>query len=349
MRGREMKNEELRMKNLLLSAFVLLALTGCRKDLCYNHDEHAMTVKTDIAATWELEWERPYDMDWATTWDEERLLRAYDDLRPEAADGIRVLTYKDGQVVAENNLEAEGGRLPMNQGEFDLLLHNNDTEYILIDDATTVASAKATTRGLTRAGFMELHEGEPTLNQPDMLFGHYEQGYATQPTLQAITLPVEMRPLVYTYLIRFEFESGLEYVALARGALAGMAQSVYLSDGHTDDDAATMLFDCQLTPWGVETVMQSFGVPNYPGDHYTRADGSPATYALSLELRLKNGKILSSYEFDVTSQVEKQPRGGVITVTGISVSDEDGMENSGGFDPDVEGWGEYHDIPVPIE
>ena len=102
-----------------------------------------------------------------------------------------------------------------------------------------------------------------------------------------------------------------------------------------------------LTDWGVETQMQSFGVPNYPGDHYTRADGSSAHYLLNLEVRLQNGKILS-YEFDVTDQVNGQPRGGVISVDGIVVSDEDGTEGSGGFDVDVDGWGDQIDIPLPI-
>lgn len=347
-----MKNEKRRVKNLfghlLLSALMMTSLAGCRKDLCYNHDEHALTVKTDIAADWEREWERPYDMDWQGTWDEQLMGRPYDDLRPEAADGIRALVYRDGELIAEHNLPAAGGRLPLNEGTFDLLFHNNDTEYVLIDNSTTAAATRATTRTVTRGGFMELHEGERTVNQPDMLYGHYLEDYATERTLEPVSLPVLMHPLVYTYLIRYEFESGLEYVALARGALAGMAESVYLSDGHTGDEAATVMFDCGLTSWGTEALVKSFGVPNYPGDHYTRADGTAATFAVSLDVRLHNGKIIT-YDFDVTDQVEKQPRGGVITVSGIVVNKEDGEEGSGGFDVDVDGWGEYQDIPLPVE
>jgi len=218
----------------LLPALLLLTVTGCRKDLCYNHDEHALTVKTDIAADWELEWERPYDMDWQGTWDEQLMGRPYDDLRPEAADGIRALVYRDGELIAEHNLPAAGGRLPLSEGTFDLLFHNNDTEYVLIDNSTTAAATRATTRTVTRGGFMELHEGERTVNQPDMLYGHYLEDHVTERTLEPVSLPVLMHPLVYTYLIRYEFESGLEYVALARGALAGMAESVYLSGRHRD-------------------------------------------------------------------------------------------------------------------
>lgn len=338
------------MKNLfchlLLSALVVSSLSGCRKDLCFNHDEHSLSVKIDVAADWELEWERTYDFDWQELWDEE-WGHAYDDLRPEAAKGIRAVIYHANGSFSESNLPQAGGRLPMPEGTHDVLLYNNDTEYIVFDRLSTAATATATTRGVTRSSLGELHAGERTVNQPDQLYGCYDEEYTAQRTLQPVPYPVVMHPLTYTYYIRYKFDKGLKYVALARGALAGMAESVYLSDGHTGDQAATVLFDCVLTDWGVETQMQSFGVPNYPGDHYTRADGSSAHYLLNLEVRLQNGKILS-YEFDVTDQVNGQPRGGVISVDGIVVSDEDGTEGSGGFDVDVDGWGDQIDIPLPI-
>ena len=60
-----MKNEERKMKNIALAGTMLLAAvltTGCRKDLCFDHDEHALTVKTDIAADWNKNGNAP------TTW-----------------------------------------------------------------------------------------------------------------------------------------------------------------------------------------------------------------------------------------------------------------------------------------
>lgn len=69
---------------------------------------------------------------------------------------------------------------------------------------------------------------------------------------------------------------------------------------------------------------------------------------MSLEVQLKNGKKLD-YTFDVSRMVQAQPRGGVIQVTDIVVSDEDGQEGgSGGFDVDVDGWGDQIDIPLPL-
>lgn len=328
---------------------LLMGLSGCRKDLCYDHDEHALTVKTDIAATWELEWERDYGRAWEDNWLDEWEL-AYDDLRPDAGEGIAAMVYHADGTSDERHLEADGGRLHMDEGTHSILFYNDDTEYIVFDDIASSATATATTRTRTRATLTDLRDDEPTITAPDMLYGHYIDTYVAERTLEPVNVPVEMRPLTYTYLLRYEFSHGLQYVALARGALAGMAESVYLMDGHTGPESATVLFDDgELKSYGVEKRIQTFGIPNYPGDDYTKAEApEPGTYILNLELRLTNGKVLPPMNFDVTEQVKDQPRGGVITVTGIEVSDEDGMEGGAGFDPDVEGWGEYEDIEVPV-
>ena len=185
------------------------------------------------------------------------------------------------------------------------------------------------------------------MNPPDMLYGCYMEEHFAERTLEAVELPVVMRPLTYTYLIRYEFRKGVKYVALARGALAGMAESVYLKDGHTGPDAATVMFDCTVEDFGAEAQVQSFGVPDYPGDHYVRGGEDERRYSLNLEVRMRNGKF-KTFEFDVTGQVKGQPRGGVIVVKGLEISDEEGGGVGGGFDVDVDGWGDYVDIPVPI-
>ena len=51
-----------------LSGLVTLS-SGCRKELCYNHDEHAYSVKVDVTATWEREWERDHGRGWKNTWE----------------------------------------------------------------------------------------------------------------------------------------------------------------------------------------------------------------------------------------------------------------------------------------
>ena len=213
----------------------LLLCTGCRKDLCYDHDQHGTSVKVDAQFSWEQEWERPYDHNWKQEWKSE-WKGSYDELRPEVAGGVRLVTYQEVARSGESNIPATGGRLPLPEGMASLLFYNNDTEYIVFNDLTAVATASATTRTVSRGNFQKPHASERTMNQPDMLYGNYEENYETERTLEPVKLPVRMKPLVYTYLIRYEFKKGLQYVALARGALAGMAESVYLKDGHTGDE-----------------------------------------------------------------------------------------------------------------
>lgn len=199
---------------------------------------------------------------------------------------------------------------------------------------------------MTRGGFADLHEGERTVTPPDQLFGTYIGEYEAALSRDTATIEVTMRPLTYKYVIQYHISKGLEYVALARGALAGMAESVYLNDGHTGDESATIMYDCSLRDYGVAVAVSSFGVPNYPGHHYTRADGTDAKYTLSLQVRLRNGEILDNFVFDVTDQVNAQPRGGVIIVDGIEIESTGGGE--GAFDVDVDGWGDYIDIELPL-
>lgn len=65
-------------------------------------------------------------------------------------------------------------------------------------------------------------------------------------------------------------------------------------------------------------------------------------------MKLLSGKIKMA-EFDVTEQVRRQPRGGVIVVKGIIVTPEEGQKPGGsGFDGDVNDWEENEDVEVPI-
>lgn len=341
------------MKRLYLLYVMAAAtlLSGCRKELCYDHDEHAFSVKVDVTATWEQEWERSYDTDWKSVWADRGYDTwvAYDDLRPGIPAGIRAVVYGADGNREYQNLTEEDNRLYMNEGMYSILFYNNDTQYIIFNDLPSSATASATTRTRTRAGFSltEAHAGERTVSQPDMLYGSYMENYEAKPTIGNEEIPVTLHPLTYTYLIRYEFKSGLQYVALARGALAGMAESVYLQDGHTGSETATILFDddvCWLTDFGVEARVQSFGIPDYPGDGYGRA---AKNYSLNLEVVLNNGN-KKEFTFDITDQVAAQPRGGVIVVSGIEISDEEGQAGGSGFDATVDGWGEYEDIELPM-
>lgn len=331
-----------------LLVFSMLLSYGCRKDLCYDHDMHGLSVSVALLPEWEQEWERDYGVGWQDNWPEKHGME-YDELRPDVATGIASFVYHEDGSHTERHLPGEGGTLPMTEGEKQILLYNNDTRYIVFDAIHISSMAMASTRTRSCATYSRDHAGERTVNAPDMLYGAWIESFTATPTAEPVPLAVTMRPLVYTYLIRYEFDEGLEHVSLARGALSGMAESVYLQDGRTGENAATILFDCEIKDYGVEMILTSFGVPDYPGDHYVRQNDGQTTgqqQSLNLEVMLKNGE-LKNFNFDVTDQLATQPRGGVITVSGLTVTDEEAGSDSG-FVVDVDGWGEYEDIELPL-
>lgn len=336
----------------LLSALVLL--TSCEyKDLCYNHEEHALRYHIDIKADYRRDWEDssslPYK--WMENWPQHYI--PYEQIRPELPTGLRVLTYHDSYSEPhKSNIDPEGGIVMLSEGLNDILLYNNDTEYIVFTDLENSATTRATTRTRSRASYFGNSfsniEEEHTVNQPDMLYGAFIKQYNSEKVLTPEEFEVTIQPLVYTYKVRFEIEEGLEYVTLARGALSGMAGSVYMHTGYTASDPVTVLFDCEVTDFGARSLVKSFGIPDFPVNDYV-TDGSRAqdrAYALNLELKLVNDTFLSM-DFDVTDQVAAQPHGGVITVTGIKVNREDAT-TSGGFDVAVDGWGDAEDIVLPL-
>lgn len=327
-----------------------LLLTSCdEKELCFDHWDHASRYATDFRAKWILDWEYRYQdgPDWQTDWDEALFGMSYNSLRPTRPTGIRAMVYTEGHDNDNSNIPAEGGIVNMTPGEHQILFYNNDTEYILFNDISVLAEATATTRARSRATYLgnsmlENELKEVTVNAPDFLFGHYIPSYTAVKSQTAPQVDITMHPLVYRYLVRYNFEHGHEYVGLARGALAGMAGSVYLNDGHTGNDPVTILYDCTVEEANVEAVVNTFGVPNFPNPDYSRGE---RTYGLNLEVRLKNGRMLN-FDFDITDQINRQPRGGVIEVGGINIPDELGKEDSGTFDVTINGWGEYSDIMI---
>ena len=145
----------------------------------------------------------------------------------------------------------------------------------------------------------------------------------------------------YTDVISMH-QCGIENVVANSGTALSVHQIHIL---HRFTSNITLLYDGEVTPWGARAFVSSFGLPAFPNTNYpSRAE---VKHALNLEVMLKNGTMLS-FDFDVTDQIEAQPHGGVIVVKDIVVKPESGTQASGGFDVDVNDWGPYEDIYLPL-
>lgn len=341
-----------RTASLCTAAALVLAavLSGCRKELCYDHNLHGAYIRVLLVPHWERVWERGADgISWEDNWPG-TFGTGYSGMLPEVPEGIRVVAFQNDVPGNQQNLPPEGDFISLNEGESSILLYNNDTEYIVFDGLDGTATATATTRTKTRATYSATHPDETTIGMPDMLYGSYIDSYTAERTIETVELHDTLRPLTYTYYIRFEITNGLERVAAARGTLAGMAAKVYLMDGHTDEETAGILFDGTVEDWGAEARVLSFGVPGWPGIGYRSGEEQEVErqYGLNLELELTSGTVVTgNFDEEATLQIAGQPRGGVIVIRDIDVDDLVTIKESGGFDVDVDDWKEGDTIELP--
>lgn len=336
---------------LFIRAVLLLLLPlvgGCRKELCYNHFR-ALSIGLD----WEHEWERDYGMHHSSTWDSDYHGFGYEELRPGRPEWVNLIRYTTTGTQYESYLTPEGGDIMIEEEDGQsLLLYNGDTEYIILYDMVSAPQARASATGRSRSsleGVKEKYPGSRTTNPPDVIYSAYIDKVPSVGLHETKPISARMQPLVYTYVIKYEFEYGLEHVALARGALGGMAESVYLLDGSTSEETSIILYDCNITTTGCEARVRSFGVPGFTDDYFGQMPrkSKDQPYTLNLEVRLTGGSYLE-FNFDITDQIANQPRGGVIKVTGLKIEPEQNP-NDAGFQVGVDDWGDREDIDLPVE
>ncbi|MDE6715016.1 MAG: DUF5119 domain-containing protein, partial [Muribaculaceae bacterium] len=286
----------------LLCIIMLLMLASCRDELCYNHFPAA-----SFAFEWEQEWERDYGMNHNGKWDATHYGYDYHSLRPGSPSWVNLVRYGYSGSSTEKYLSKDGGHIVLEENDYkSFLIYNGDTEYIVLSDMASVTEARASATARSRSSISYIEEIYPdtrSTNPPDILYSAYIDSIPYVEFHETKHFPVKMQPLVYTYLVRYEFEYGLKHVALARGALGGMDASVYLRTGTTSDNPTIILYDCDMKDYGFEAQVRSFGVPGFPDEYYGRSgeEQKDRKYTLNLELKIKNGSTLE-FNYDITDQ-----------------------------------------------
>lgn len=336
-----------RILHITLLMVMMSVLTSCRDELCYNHFRSA-----SLSLSWEQEWERDYGMNHSATWDANLHGFDYNYLRPLTPEWVNLIRFSSDGSRHETYLNPEGGDVTLDAGEGQsFLLYNGDTEYIILSDIASPPNARASATERSRASLTyvsEIHPTARTTNPPDVIYASYISNIPSIEKHDYLPISVRMHPLVFTYLVRFEFDYGKEHIALARGALGGMAESVYLLDGRSSDESTIILFDCDLKDYGCQAQVRSFGIPGFPDEYYNREspDVPNRPYTLNLEVRLNNGKYVE-FNYDVSDQIANQPRGGIIKISGLRIEDEASFTDSG-FNVDISDWGDREDIELPV-
>ncbi len=334
------------MKKLSLYSALLLVLiitAACEhKELCYDHESHIPRTQYAIKLNFDCQWEYNLEdhIDWKQEWHDKYGID-YDQIRPTEPAAVRVHIYDDTHKAETSRiLTKKSSTIHFNdEGIYNILFYNSDTEYIVFSGMESFSNAFASTRGATsRSGIM---------NQPDMLFGAYFDSLLIEKKPVPDTINVTLKPLVFTYLLRFEAKEGAELIESASGILTGMAAGVNLGTGHTSKEDGNLSYQCSMKgDYGTQALIKSFGIPNYPYPQYTtKGDGDEERKNdLMLEVKLTNGDV-ETYRFDVTEQLLKQPKGGVIVIEDLVIG-EGSQVGSGAFDIGVSGWNNIIEVPL---
>lgn len=205
---------------IAVALIILPIFASCRKELCYNH-----FPSIDVALSWERVWERDYGMNHAAQWDAKMYGFEYSAIYPDLPEWVNLVKFNRDGSTEDNFLTIKGGNIRVdNSIDESYLLYNGDTEYIVLEDMASLVDARATTtsRSRSRSSLQYLQSLAPdtrTANPPDLLYAAYVDKIPSVGFHETFLMPIRMQPLVYTYIIRYEFEHGLEHVALARGAI----------------------------------------------------------------------------------------------------------------------------------
>lgn len=174
--------------------------------------------------------------------------------------------------------------------------------------------------------------------QPELLFSGYDQAEEISEDLKGFTydpaanvwrkqLTMLLEPITYIYLTQVIIHHNNGKVSGCDGTanLSGMAHQVCLNDGITANDPITVHYNVRLKPHcdkkGEDVAITggrvvTFGLCNTNPNRISRSDvhvNDTHKHYMDVNLQFNTG-VDSTFVFDVTEQVRKRYKGGVITV-----------------------------------
>ena len=301
---------------------------------------------------WQAEWYYGWDEEDKRLWGELgyaeptifNLRRYYTGNAPEAPH-----TGVIANTVQGNHFE---GRYDW--GFWDILVWNqistlDGVQSLVFDEQSSLDSVTAHTNPSMLPSRYNAPKYTRAFYAPEPLFSSYEEdidvnkdlrGFTFDPerNVWARTLTMLLRPITYIYLTQVILHSNRGRITAVDGSsnLSGMARTTTLNSGRAGDDAITVNYGVRLkhsmplVPYKtrneevadtVELVdivggrLMTFGIPGHRANHISRADEVQDTHRHYMDLNMQfNNGLDSTFVFDVTDQVRRRYKGGVITV-----------------------------------
>ena len=317
-------------------------------------DTDLPVVEIDLDTYWDYEFETTYEKDktwkdeWYYGWDDEdvRIFGQIGYTEPTTLQLRRYYTgsepYTSHTSVLAHTVTGRVFRASYNWGFWDILAWNDiytpdGVQSLIFDEQTSLDSVSA----YTNQSMFHTRYNAPTYThsfyQPEELFSAYEQGIEIDRDLKGFEydpvrniwvkrLNMTLEPITYIYLTQVIIHHNRNRITGTdgQGNLSGFGRTTVLNNGIAGPDVVTVYYNnrfksnCMKGEEPVDIIggrMLTFGIVGQNMNRIKKRKEvlDEVPHYMDVTMLFNNG-MDSTFVFDVTEQVRRRWRGGVITV-----------------------------------
>ena len=309
-------------------------------------------IDMDLEVYWDYEMDFGVEYHWETEWYygwDDMDIEMFGEIGYTTPSVFQVRRYYTGDIpgaqhtgVIVDSIHGTHYQGLYDFGYWDLLLWNDietkdGVQSIIIDEDATLDSVTAYTNQTMRVARYQAPRYTHAFNAPEPLFAAYEDTIEINRNLDGFifdeergvwvrTLKMILKPITYIYLTQVILHNNRGRISSIDGTadLSGMARSTTLNTGRSGTDAVTVYFNanlkknCKKDDELVDIIggrLLTFGICGLQANNVSRSAkvDDPQRHYMDFTMQFNNG-IDSTFVFDVTEQVKKRYKGGVLTV-----------------------------------
>ena len=248
--------------------------------------------------------------------------------------------YGEHTSVLADLIDSYSYSAPFDWGYWDMLAWNevvtpDGIQSLRLDEQTTLDHVTAYTGQTMNSARYQSPKYTRSFYQPEGLFSAYSQAVEINKNLDGFVydesrnvwvkqLEMLLRPVTYIYLTQviIHHNNGRITGVDGNANLSGMARSVNVNTGVTDNDPITVHYyvrfkkNCDMKGENVDIVggrLMTFGMCNLDPSRSTTTVNDGKHHYMDVNMQFNNG-MDSTFVFDVTKQVQKRYKGGVLTI-----------------------------------
>ena len=337
-------------------AGVTALLTNCVRNpelhLDYNGqmDIDLPIVELQLDVFWDYKTEIDSSYNWREEWyygwddDDQAFFGEIGYAKPSSFQIRRYYTgntaYGDHTSVLADLIDSYSYSASFDWGYWDMLAWNevvtpDGIQSLRLDEQTTLDHVTAYTGQTMNAARYQSPKYTRAFYQPEGLFSAYTQAVEINKDLDGFVydesrnvwvkqLQMLLRPVTYIYLTQviIHHNNGRITGVDGNANLSGMARSVNVNTGVTDNDPITVHYyvrfkkNCDMKGENVDIVggrLMTFGMCNLDPSRSTTTVNDGKHHYMDVNMQFNNG-MDSTFVFDVTKLVQKRYKGGVLTI-----------------------------------